>query len=271
MARWVRFTDFFMDACGPDLPSSPLGDLSNSIHPLFAQTNFKKRELKDDGTRTQVPLTDAAYKAIAPALRFVSLLITEPRMLGPFDHVANGIIVKYKNGTSYIAKGNLEGTELGLEHVKAIFQHTTHRTSFVFQTAEDPDLAGMMKFYRRYECPGNEGSELAGPIELAVHCGDQTNIRRACDGAAVVGFAGRDLLYYFEHLMTQDRPGCQLCTLLSFATTMIHEIRHAFFAFVHNAGSSRVGRVPEPHGHIKSGCSVKYTWKLWVGSLVVKT
>lgn len=57
-------------------------------------------------------------------------------MLGFFDHVANGIILSDDDGT-YIGRGIHEGTPLGLEYVKAVFELMSTRPQFVFEGTPD--------------------------------------------------------------------------------------------------------------------------------------
>jgi hypothetical protein len=87
------------------LPSTnPLGDLDNSIHPMFHRLNFQHN-------RHQI-ISLPVYAAMMPALRLTSLLVTERAMLGVFDHIANGFLFGETKNDLYIEKGPLEGTPL---------------------------------------------------------------------------------------------------------------------------------------------------------------
>lgn len=150
--------DFLKDAGGSGDHSSPLDDPDNPIHPVFAPKHWC---YKTPGSTSHTRLSDIAYEAIAPALRLASLPITEPRMLAPFDHIANGMIVNVKNGVPYIAKGSLEGTSLGHAHVKAIFDYmAASNTLFTFAARRDDiNLAGTVTLYH-HDHGGNKSKDL---------------------------------------------------------------------------------------------------------------
>lgn len=77
-------------------------------------------------------LPDAVYTTNTPVLRLAPLLITEPSMLVPFDHVANGVIKTDATGREYLANGPLEGTPLGREYVRWVFEMMVARIQFTF-------------------------------------------------------------------------------------------------------------------------------------------
>jgi hypothetical protein len=88
-------------------------------------------KLKKIGVTTLEKIPRAAYETLKPALRLMSLFITEPSMRRFFDHVANGEIVADDKG-AYISKGAREGTPLGDEYIKAAFRFMRKNMYFVF-------------------------------------------------------------------------------------------------------------------------------------------
>jgi hypothetical protein len=103
-AQRKAIMEFRIEACGPDSTNSPLGDLSNPIHPSFDPSKMLQ-EVETDSITAFRMISSTAYEALKPTLRLASLLITEPAMLGPFDHVANGIITSNDNGTYLASSG----------------------------------------------------------------------------------------------------------------------------------------------------------------------
>jgi hypothetical protein len=136
-----------LDPCIP----SPLGDLDDPVHPLFEQEKFLI--IDNDGDNIDIP--DNAYAAMLLALRLASLLITKPALLTIFDHIANGLITGDAHGKTYIAKGPLQGTALGLEFVRCLFMYmaTDYRVTYAFwdgySTAHD--TLGLQRFITQRE------------------------------------------------------------------------------------------------------------------------
>ncbi|KAF2030704.1 hypothetical protein EK21DRAFT_111580 [Setomelanomma holmii] len=235
---------FLENAAGKDIFNAPLGDLDNPIHPLFKLENWTvhpkedqkrwtvvtKENRKPGSTSVQAtvnapsatadhqPLSAKAYDAIAPALRLVSLLITEPAMLHPFDHVCNGEVTFDKNGDHYIAPGTFEGTPTGLEYIEQVFLYMAEHTSSRFE--EVATLKGNCKF------DSTTYPATRVPVELTT-IGGQKIVRHINQGSITVRLARPQWLEYLEAQMSQDRPAYQLNTLLIFAWTLTHESMHA--------------------------------------------
>jgi hypothetical protein len=254
-AHRAAIDDFIDTACGPAAPISPLGDLDNPIHPLFQQANFKNwNGKKPTGGRKSKPLSDAAYTAILPALRLASLLITESKMLAPFDHVANGNICSDEDGP-YIANGVLTGTPSGLTSTRSLIEMLSNRIVFAFM--EDFD----------------QGSAFASTGWSSVHVGPPDKPtpdggrRTVSVGDAVIKFKQPGWLRYLEHEMAHDTPTHQLNALWDFSMIIMHEVMHAFSMFTGGEEAvknpnlvstvKRSGKSSD--GPIRSGCWVRCT------------
>ena len=236
--------EFLSKACGGDPATLPIGDLDNHIHPLLHHNKWVYSRVEDDGTKSTQSITSAAYHAMKPALRLVSLLITEPSMLGFFDHLANGIVLSDDAGI-YLSEGVHEGTPLGLEYVKAVFEFMSNRTQFVF--AATP---GLKVTARTTSVPVNESPDLSRllpgaskaltEIRQNITAGDRTSSRRFRNNLCKIELLRDGWLEYFEK--DQERPLHRLNSLLYFASVLAHEIAHAFRDFVRPVAASEEPR-----------------------------
>jgi hypothetical protein len=237
-ARSGSLEAFFEAACGPDSPVSPLGDLDNPIHAMLCQRHFQQAKPQPDGTLLYGIISDAAYDAITPALRLATLFLTET--LGPFDHVANGVVAYDKDGDAYIRRGICEGSTRGLAYVEKIFEYMARRIVFIFHgehAVEDiDDYPDAMVTWNR------DSREL---VDISFTREGHTYTRQVCDNQALVWFHTPGWLHYLEHEMVQDRPAYQLNALLQFTSTLMHELMHVFFGFTSN-GHPFSGALLEP-------------------------
>jgi hypothetical protein len=125
---------FCNEAMGNAPPLASDDELDNLVHPLFRQANILWTDSKDENCRDEdmQTISDDTYAAMLPVLRLATLLITEPNMFQPWDHIANSRILDDSAeddefGRRYLAKSEFEGTPLGLEYVKSVFEYmSTH-------------------------------------------------------------------------------------------------------------------------------------------------
>jgi hypothetical protein len=228
---------FFEAACGPDSPVSPLGDLDNPIHAMLCQRHFQQAKPQPDGTCLYAIISDAAHDAITPALRLATLFLTE--MLGPFDHVANGVVAYDKDGDAYIRRGICEGSTRGLAYVEKIFEYMVRRIVIIFDGEEN-----VVDIDNHPSATVTWNIVSPDLIDISFTREGQTYTRQICDNQALVWLRSPGWLHYLEHEMAQDRSSYQLNALLQYTSTLMHELMHAFFGFTSNGHSS--SDAPEP-------------------------
>jgi len=221
-------TSSWKPLAGPTLPQHR-SETSIIQFSLFAQKHFHYVEPREvDDKRKLRPISDAAYEAITPALRLATLFITEPKILGPFDHVANGVVTTDGDGDYYIRRGISEETPHGLEYVHAIFRFMmTNRLCFIFekQRRDVGDPKATMKPHTK------------GLIDLSMPFRGQTYTRKVRDARVIIHIHLPGWLDYLEHDTASARPAHQLNALLDLTMLIMHEVMHAFHVF---AGQSLV-------------------------------
>lgn len=175
---------------------------------------------------------------MSPALRLASILITQRNMLPVFDHIANGMVVSDAQGEMYIAKGSLEGTDLGHAYVQQVFTHMASNLYVEFPPIFAPpgqhpqSERGSTAFqYFQY-------NSLAPPkaylITTTTTTGEKVQREvRVQKGTSYINLR-MSYLNYFEHTWHTDTPAGQLQSLFKFATVLMHELTHAFADIVEN-------------------------------------
>jgi hypothetical protein len=203
----------------------------------LCQCHFQQAKPQPDGTCLYAIKSDAAYDAITPALRLATLFLTE--MLGPFDHVANGVVAYDKDGDAYIRRGICEGSTRGLAYVEKIFEYMVRRIVIIFDGEENVvDIDNHPSTTVTWN--------IVSPdlIDISFTREGQTYTRQICDNQALVWLRSPGWLHYLEHEMAQDRSSYQLNALLQYTSTLMHELMHAFFGSTSNGHPS--SDAPEP-------------------------
>ena len=159
-------------------------------------------------------------------------------MLPVFDHIANGMVVSDAQGEMYIAKGSLEGTDLGHAYVQQVFTHMASNLYVEFPPIFAPpgqhpqSERGSTAFqYFQY-------NSLAPPkaylITTTTTTGEKVQREvRVQKGTSYINLR-MSYLNYFEHTWHTDTPAGQLQSLFKFATVLMHELTHAFADIVEN-------------------------------------
>jgi hypothetical protein len=219
--------------------TSPLGDLDDPVHPRFEQE--KLLIIDNDGDNIDIP--DNAYATMLLALRLASLLITKPALLTIFDHIANGLITGDAHGKTYIAKGSLQGTALGLEFVRCLFMHmaTDYRVTYAFwdgySTAHD--TLGLQRFITQREHwrilgKSDWATDPNTTATLLTTTPDGQFMARKIQGGTSGICFRKHFIEYFECAYAHDSHAGRLAALLTFVDVLMHETTHAFAAFVHD-------------------------------------
>lgn len=222
------YKQFLHDAVGTLPVENPLGDLNHPVHPLFGPQNF----FVDDG-ETSTDISISAYTAMLPALRLATCLITEPLMLKPFDHIANGFVTGDANGNMYIAQGTLEGTRPGYAYIQDVFRHMVSYVRFSFSLDNSHLGPNDMAISQIEDCSTPWTHPPCFDDHITYSSGYITN--RALRNLRVeVSF--RDFYHtYFCSDIDRDTQPNRLSALFSFTLLLMHELAHTFAFFVENA------------------------------------
>jgi hypothetical protein len=165
-----------------------------------------------------------------PALRLATLLITGPKMLEPWDRLANGVVTDdsledEEFANDYVAKGESEGTPLGREYVNDFFLWMSRRVKIrfwdKFDGAKSNNVGGQANFYSEKV----DGRYLIARREMEVE--GQISVSTIYEGRGTADIR-RFLLDQCAEPTQNDRPEYQLCIRLCLVRVLLHELMHLF-------------------------------------------
>jgi hypothetical protein len=229
---------FYNEAMGDAPPLAPGDELDNAIHPLFDQKNILCTDSKDKNCKNEDMhiIPDETYAAMRPALRLATLLITEPKMLEPWDYIANGVEIDgsledEEFADTYVAYGGeFELTPLGREIVNKIFLWMSGGVKIrffdKFEAAESHGALGQAKFYPEKM----NGKCLIARGEMEVE--GQAGVWAAYLARGTISMQSFLSRHFVADHIHNNRPEHQLITTFEFVCTLLHELMHLFGRYV---------------------------------------
>ncbi|CAI6337975.1 unnamed protein product [Periconia digitata] len=204
-----------------DVRNLTTNDLTNDIHPLFSHDRWATGAHQ---------CTQAVYSRILPALQLASRLLLEDCTLGWFCHVAYGVVCQSSTGKEYLACSKDEkkphSTRLVKQHLEALarvvgfgFEPSLHPVHNAFgacygSPAGISDTAQWPSIEKQISNTANK--DRGTPSFIVLH----PNFRR-----------------FFNDNYASATPSTQYRTMFTFAQTLVHEVAHAYAAWLGHKGT----------------------------------